>query len=86
MTVPPDASPSAGASADPPTLYDFDTWHDQDGYHARFRDELPPNTSGEVHAPTPRELVHEATRLRVTIWTRKTRPCATSELRTGDLR
>lgn len=64
--------------AEPPTLFDYDTWCDKDGYHARFRQRLPKSALAYgcrqvLDEPTARELGWEATRNRVRVWVWETR-------------
>ncbi|MEW9547234.1 hypothetical protein [Nonomuraea sp. NPDC050783] len=56
-----------------PRLPLYDTWQDEQGYHARLRETLSASAIGygcaqEVRAGTPQDLIRVAVRNQVTVW------------------
>ncbi|MCK2221037.1 hypothetical protein MF672_045625 [Actinomadura sp. ATCC 31491] len=56
-----------------PRLPLYDTWRDEQGYHARLREALPPSALGhgcaqEVRAGTPEGLIRAAVRNQAAVW------------------
>lgn len=68
------AQPTGGDQpAQPPGLLHYKTWADEEGYHARLFQELPQDALDygcvqEVWAMTETELIQEAARNRVRVW------------------
>lgn len=79
------------STREPPRLLGYETSVDDDGFHARYAEQLPAaataaGCSQQLDAPTARELTHAATRNRVRIWVWQTAARAAGDsFRTGDL-
>lgn len=64
---------------DAPALSRYRTWTDEEGYHARFLEELSESAIDygcvqEIWARTELELAQEAVRNQVRVWAWETRP------------
>ncbi|MEV6036086.1 hypothetical protein AB0L65_33365 [Nonomuraea sp. NPDC052116] len=76
--------------AQPRELLHYDTWADEEGYHARLFQELPRDALDygcvqEIWATTETELIQEAARNRVKVWTWESSGLGELPFRTGDL-
>lgn len=63
----------SGRPAQPHSLLHYETWADDEGYHARLHQELPQDALDygcvqEVSAASETELTQEAVRNRVKVW------------------
>lgn len=65
-----------------PDLLGYETWRDDDGYHAQYETPLPEvaqsaGCAQEIHESTPTKLTQAAVRNRVRVW------CWQAEARVG---
>lgn len=73
------------ALLEPPILLGYYTWRDENGFHARYFQELPESAllfgcRSEVHAASPLELTQAAVRNRIKVWVWQARPTLSGDI------